>query len=141
MNNSIEEALTEVKHDENEIDLNLAMMSNIMDAISKKTEIVEKFISPDDLKTQLSAAERTLIPLLDMLGRNPFPEMTARNPKLKKEFASVELKLFLAGYIRLGIATDRKGRKEDLEAVQSLSGEEMQLLMRGNKNQGGGMLG
>jgi hypothetical protein len=140
--NVIERALKEIPNDKSEIDPNLAMLHGIMDVMSEKTKLVEKFMSPEELKTQLSASERKLVPILAIVADNPFPEMISHSPKLKKEFQSTELKIFLSRYIELGLAVERKGRKEDMEAIRSLNENDMDLIMKGNRNnnQGGGLI-
>lgn len=140
--NMIERALKEIPNDKSEIDPNLAMLHGIMDIMSEKTKLVEKFMSPDELKTQLSASERKLVPILAILADNPFPEMISHSPKLQKEFRSHELEIFLSRYLELGLAVNRKGREEDKDAIISLSDSDMDLIMKGNRNnnQGGGLL-
>jgi len=140
--NVIERALKEIPNDKSEIDPNLAMLHGIMDIMSEKTKLVEKFMSPDELKTQLTDSERTLISILEIIADNPFPEMILHNKKLKKEFRLPELELFLSRYIELGLTVGRKGRKEDMEAIKSLNSDDMDLIMKNsrNNNQGGGLL-
>lgn len=140
--NVIERALKEIPNDKSEIDPNLAMVHGIMDIMSEKTKLVEKFMSPEELKTQLSASERKLVPILAIVADNPFPEMISHSPKLQKEFKSLELGLFLSRYIELGLAVERKGRKEDMEAIKSLNENDLDLIMKQNRNnnQGGGLL-
>lgn len=140
--NIIEKALKEIPDDSNKIDPNLAMLHGIMDIMSERTKLVDKFMSPEKLKTQLSASERKLIPTLAIIADNPFPEMITKSPELKKDFVSHELETFLAAYIELGIAVDRKGRKEDKDAIMSLNENDLDLIMKQNKtnNNQGGML-
>jgi hypothetical protein len=140
--NVIERALKEIPNDKSEIDPNLAMLHGIMDVMSEKTKLVEKFMSPEELKTQLRASEQKLVPMLEIIADNPFPEMINHSPKLKMEFRSPELEIFLSRYIELGLAVERKGRKEDMEAIRSLNENDMDLILKGNRNnnQGGGLL-
>lgn len=140
--NVIERALKEIPNDKSEIDPNLAMLHGIMDIMSEKTKLVEKFMSSEELKTQLKASEQKLIPMLEILADNPFPEMINHTPKLQKEFRSPELTIFLSRYIVFGLAVERRGRKEDMEAIKSLNENDMDLIMKGNRNnnQGGGLL-
>lgn len=139
--NVIERALKEIPDDSSKIDPNLAMLHGIMDIMSERTKLVDKFMSPEKFKTQLSTSERTLFPLLGIVADNPFPEMIKHSPKLKKEFVSQELEIFLAAYLELGIVVDRKGRKEDKDAIMSLNENDLDLIMKQNKtNNQGGML-
>ena len=140
--NMIERALKEVPNNNTQIDPNLAMLHGIMDVMSEKTKLVEKFMSPEELKTQITKSEQTILSSLEMLARNPFPEMVAESPELEQFFKSEELTTYLSRYLALGIAVERKGRIEDKEAIISLSEQDLDLMMRGNKggNGGGGMI-
>jgi len=140
--NIIEQALKEIPNNSTQIDPNLAMLHGIMDVMSEKTKLVEKFMSPEKLKTQITKSEQTIISSLEMLARNPFPEMIAASPELKDTFQSEELTTYLSRYLELGLAVDRKGREEDAGAINSLNAQDMDLMMRGNRggSGGGGML-
>ena len=140
--NMIEKALKEIPNNNTQIDPNLALLHGIMDVMSEKTKLVEKFMSPDELKTQITKSEQTILSSLEMLARNPFPEMITYSPELEPLFKSEELTTYLSRYIALGIAVERKGRIEDKEAIISLSEQDLDLMMRGNRggNGGGGMI-
>ena len=140
--NMIEKALKEIPNNNTQIDPNLAMLHGIMDVMSEKTKLVEKFMSPDELKTQITKSEQTILSSLEMLAKDPFPEMTAENRELEPLFKSDELTEYLRRYLALGIAVERKGRIEDKEAIISLSEQDLDLMMRGNRggNGGGGMI-
>lgn len=140
--NMIEKALKEIPNNKTQIDPNLAMLHGIMDVMSEKTKLVEKFMSPEELKTQITKSEQTILSSLEMLARNPFPEMVAESPELEQFFKSEELTTYLSRYLALGIAVERKGRIEDKEAIIALSEQDLDLMMRGNRggNGGGGMI-
>ena len=140
--NMIEKALKEIPNNSTQIDPNLAMLHGIMDVMSEKTKLVEKFMSPEELKTQITKSEQTILSSLEMLARNPFPEMIAVSPELKQTFESEELTTYLSRYLALGIAVERKGRIEDKEAIISLSEQDLDLMMKGNRggNGSGGMI-
>ena len=140
--NMIEKALKEIPNTNTQIDPNLAMLHGIMDVMSEKTKLVEKFMSPEELKTQITKSEQTILSCLEMLAQDPFPEMTAETRELKPLFKSDELTTYLKRYLALGIAVERKGRIEDKEAIISLSEQDLDLMMRGNRggNGGGGMI-
>ena len=140
MPNAIEEALQEVKPN-SEIDPNLMVLASMFDTMKMKAQTVDRFLSTDDLKTQLSPSERKIFSILQQLAINPFPNMIKNSPNIKrKDFESQTLKSFIEEYLRLGIAVDRKGRKEDLQAVQSLTSSDDRIMLGRNGGSGGGGL-
>lgn len=99
-----------------------------------KAEIVTKFLSDKIQKTEITASERKIIPLMNLLANTPFPSII-KNCKNKKEiektlaeFEVPFLQNFLAAYMRLGIPVKRQGRKEEVKALQSyLMGDGLEI--------------
>lgn len=104
----------------------------------KKIELVEKFVSTDIQKTEVTKSERKLLPLMRLLSENPFKLHETK----KGEFKNEDLSSFLMEYLQFGIPLDRKGRKEEVEVMQSLFNQDVEIQQEGGlkdklKNWGG----
>lgn len=93
----------------------------------KKIDLVEKFVSDDIQKTEISKSERKLLPLMRLLSENPFQLKETK----KGEFKNEDLSTFLMEYIQFGIPLDRKGRKEEVEVMQSLFNQDVEIEEKG----------
>lgn len=129
---SKKEQTKEAPPENNELDqmlqpINTTEGSGIEDKLAeleeKKLDMVEKFISSDIQKTEISKSERKLLPLVRLLSENPFKLKEVK----KGEFKNDDLSTFLLEYIQFGIPLDRKGRKEEVEVMQSVFQQDMEI--------------
>jgi len=134
--NSIENALNAIQPPSD--DGQQALIMAAVKAIGDKNKSLEKFLSPEDLMTQITPSERKLIPLLQYTAVNPFPRLLdwskEHNPpkihaKIVSEMHSKSLDNFLSKYLKYGLAVSRTGRKEDLEALKQYLAESTDMMM------------
>ena len=129
--NVIEESLQHSieRGDDNQIDSFQFAMQVIAEMKKENIEFAKLFMSPDDVKTEITSHQRTLLSLLTDLAKHPYISVLDRIDKKKypQIYKKVETELqldvltdFINNYKRLGIAVNRKGRLEDLKAMTGL---------------------
>lgn len=87
----------------------------------KKVEILETFVSGNVYqKTEITAGERKILPVLNIMATSPFPSLVKRHPELKEALEMPTLTTYLKDYLTFGIPVGRKGRKEEVEILRTL---------------------
>lgn len=86
----------------------------------EKIEIAKNFMSSPLQKTEISATERKLLPLLRIMARAPFGTTKAK-------YQHKELTEWTKEYITFGIAVNRKGRGEEVEILKGLFSESLEV--------------
>lgn len=127
-------------------DVNEALIMMLQQREDNKKEVLLKFLANDLQKTEISHSERKLIPVLEILAFNPFPDITtcSINPnektltpkqkeKLESEFQLPCLIHYLHRYNELGIPLKRKGREEEVEVLKGFLSEDLEIKPTGNK--------
>lgn len=155
INNSIETALRPETDDS--IDANSLFMMELVDVMKQKITVVEKYLSDEGMKTEITNEQRRLLPLLQNHSIDPYPSVLEFNRKKFRilheqkpdiytiEYCDSELKRieaelmkpilldFINEFLRYGIAVKRKGRKEDQNAITAMMSESIELLNRANQ--------
>lgn len=85
----------------------------------EKLDMARKFMANDLQKTELTASERKLVPLLRIMARSPFG---SRKPR----FQHRELSEWVKEYIEFGVAVNRKGRGEEVAVLKGLFAENVE---------------
>lgn len=85
----------------------------------EKLDMARKFMANELQKTELTASERKLIPLLRIMARSPFG---SRKPR----FQHKELSEWVKEYIEFGVAVNRKGRGEEVAVLKGLFAENIE---------------
>lgn len=116
--NFIEELLQPPKQDRSDTD---SLTEELAKREREKIEIVKKFLSNGIQKTDITATERKLIPLMYILAYNPF-DLPDPEKHVHQELAG-----FIHQYIELGIPTGRKGRAEEVQILQSLFAQNTEI--------------
>jgi len=116
--NYIEELLQPPKQDRSDTD---SLTEELAKREREKIEIVKQFLSTGIQKTDITATERKLIPLLYILAYNPF-DLPDPEKHVHQELAG-----FIQQYIELGIPTGRKGRAEEVQILQSLFAQNTEI--------------
>lgn len=86
----------------------------------EKIELAKNFMSSPLQKTEISATERKLLPLLRIMARAPFGTSKVR-------FQHKELAEWTKEYISFGIAVNRKGRGEEVKILQGIFSESLEI--------------
>jgi len=95
----------------------------ILELEKEKTKIAEKFLSEGvTQKTEISKNERMLLPILYSIATDPFT-ISKKVCKKLENYEIQSLHTFLDLYFKLGIPLNRKGRKEEVEVLRSLLGQ------------------
>jgi len=118
-NNELDQILQPLQPQNNET----ALEEKLAELEEKKIDLVEKFTSTGTQKTEISKSERKLLPLMRLLSNNPFQI----KEKTKGEFKNTDLSTFIDEYISFGIPLERKGRKEEVEVIQSLFNQDVEI--------------
>lgn len=146
LNNILEEALRDVPQHESDIDNNAMLIAMLMEQQKAKVELAKLYISDTKYKTELNTYQRDVMPIMMQIAMKPFESTEQFLLKIGKprKFVNEALKQqeidFLRDYIpewlSIGIAKDRKGRKEDAEVLKSLVSGDMEVKTqeRGNKD-------
>lgn len=103
--------------------------SNALDkALAEETrerlEMAKQFMASQLQKTELTASERKLVPLLRIMARSPFG---SRKPR----FQHRELSEWVKEYIEFGIAVNRKGRSEEVAVLKGMFGQNIEYDQEG----------
>jgi hypothetical protein len=140
-NNILEKSLREASISVNSGD---PAMMELAIAMREKNAIVERFLSSDELKTQVNKTERQCVPLIYLLAEEPFystREFYAKYKnmddyeEIRKEQTINELVVWANQFLVLGLALDRMGRKEDKDAISSLFSQDMNIRNGGQNGQ------
>lgn len=121
-NNELDQILQPINTTEGE-----GIEDKLAELEQKKIDLVEKFVSTDIQKTEISKSERKLLPLMRLLSENPFQLKETKRGEFKNE----DLSTFLMEYLQFGIPLDRKGRKEEVEVMQSLFNQDVEIQQDG----------
>lgn len=146
LNNILEEALRDVPQHENDIDNNAMIIAMLMEQQKAKVELAKLYISDTKYKTELNTYQRDVMPIMMQIAMKPFESTEQFLLKIGKsrKFVDEALKQqeinFLRDYIpewlSIGIAKDRKGRKEDAEVLKSLVSGDMEVKTQEGGNKG-----
>lgn len=146
LNNILEEALRDVPQHENDIDNNAMIIAMLMEQQKAKVELAKLYISDTKYKTELNTYQRDVMPIMMQIAMKPFESTEQFLLKIGKsrKFVNEALKQqeinFLRDYIpewlSIGIAKDRKGRKEDAEVLKSLVSGDMEVKTQEGGNKG-----
>ena len=111
-----------------------------------KVELAKLYISDTKYKTELNTYQRDVMPIMMQIAMKPFESTEQFLLKIGKsrKFVNEALKQqeinFLRDYIpewlSIGIAKDRKGRKEDAEVLKSLVSGDMEVKTQEGGNKG-----
>lgn len=143
--NLFEEAL---QFNNNSSDINELLAQIILNGQNLKSEALNKFIANEAQKTEINYSERTILPLCELLAKNPFfdicenikktngkPLTELEETQFKKQFEVDFLSEFLNRFMILGIPLKRKGRNEEVEILKSyLHEEDLQLKTTGQNS-------
>lgn len=143
-NNMFEQAL---QFTQSTTDINDGLIDAIINGQNLKVEMLNKYMSNQEEKTEVSISERKIIPLCEILALNPFNDIAddvtknngkhltqSEKDKYKEEFQVPFLSYFLDRFKVLGIPLKRKGRLEEMEVLKSfLMGEEMNIKTQNNQ--------
>lgn len=133
MQNDIEKSMREVPIDYNNGDP--ALMELAL-AMRDKNAIVEKYLSDDALKTEVTKTERQMLPLIFLLAEEPFYSTKEFYRKFKtlEEYELIkgnlkinELETWGLQFLKYGLCQDRQGRIEDKEVIGSLFSQDMDI--------------
>ena len=120
--NQIEEALKPVTS--NNISGSDMFLMEYSEIQKEKLEVLKKFVSDGIQKTEINVGERKLLPSLFLMAQNPFPSITKKykdsHPEILKDLELQGLSEYLDKYMVLGVPVGRKGRKEEVQILQSL---------------------
>jgi len=140
--NSVERAMREVPLTP---DNNDGALMEVAIAMREKNAIVEKYLSENDLKTEVTKTERQMIPLVLLLAEEPFystreffrvHKSLKEYEKIKPTLVITELETWAYQFLKYGLCQDRKGRLEDKEVIGSLFAQETDIKQSGsNANQ------
>lgn len=146
LNNILEEALRDVPQHESDIDNNAMIIAMLMEQQKAKVELAKLYISDTKYKTELNTYQRDVMPIMMQIAMKPFESTEQFLLKIGKsrKFVNEALKQqeinFLRDYIpewlSIGIAKDRKGRKEDAEVLKSLVSGDMEVKTQEGGNKG-----
>lgn len=146
LNNILEEALRDVPQHESDIDNNAMIIAMLMEQQKAKVELAKLYISDTKYKTELNTYQRDVMPIMMQIAMKPFESTEQFLLKIGKsrKFVDEALKQqeinFLRDYIpewlSIGIAKDRKGRKEDAEVLKSLVSGDMEVKTQEGGNKG-----
>lgn len=131
LNNNIENLLQEIKP------ISETSIADVLQEQQRlKAETIQKFLSSDTQKTEITASERKVIPLLKQLALNPFPDIAQHLPidkqqEILREFEIPYLLEWTDQYITLGIPVGRKGRKEEVDVLKSYLEDDIDIKTKG----------
>jgi len=155
INNDIEMSLN--PETDTSVDPQYLFFMQMADIMQQKVKVVEKYLSDEGMKTEITNEQRRLLPLLENHAICPYPSVIKWNQsrlqklhelkpdiytrefceqeliKIQTELAKPVLQDFVNQFLRYGIAVKRKGRKEDQNAITAMMSESIELLNRSNQ--------
>lgn len=147
LNNAMEQSLIPQTNNQ-ALDAQTVLMAGLVEMMGQKSEVIKEYLSDSRFKTEITTSQRKLLPTMVFFANMPYPsliehtisrmlrlnkpptEITQKCDQLLDEFKLDVVINFVDNFLSLGVAVDRKGRKEDGDAIGAFMDENIEIVNR-----------